>query len=111
MALGAAGTHVGIGDATGTNAGFVPEKWIDDVIVTYNQNLVLANKLDSRFHFILSITSPASPTTIKILNIINGAILFSFFVEQLMIICQGMPVLYTNRRYPARVYHIVKFWC
>ena len=43
MALGT--DHVGITDATGTNAGFVPEKWIDDVLVTYEANLTLADKV------------------------------------------------------------------
>ena len=43
MALGT--NHLGITHATGGDpGGFVPTKWIDDVIVTYNQNLVLANK-------------------------------------------------------------------
>jgi len=42
MALGS--LHVGITEATGTNAGFVPEKWIDDVIVTYKSSLQLADK-------------------------------------------------------------------
>jgi len=43
MALGT--DHVGITDATGTNAGFVPEEWIDDVIVTYKSNLVLVDRV------------------------------------------------------------------
>ena len=44
MALGT--NHVDLTNAVGSNpGGFVPTKWIDDVIVTYNANLVLANKI------------------------------------------------------------------
>ena len=43
MALGT--NHVGISEATGGTAGFVPEKWIDDVIVTYESNLTLGDKV------------------------------------------------------------------
>lgn len=43
MALGT--NHVGITDATGTDAGFVPEIWQDDVIVPYKANIILAERV------------------------------------------------------------------